>query len=288
MKEEKVVYVTCDLLRPMTRGPYSCQGEKDLNWITGILDKLGIKNRSIWKEFSTPVDSWLSQECTLEITKPYLELIPDLFRSASCVVGWGLPAGLRQALESEEILWVSFTRYLWGHRKDLLAVESSSSWLLEAIHQPLPRIQPIWTLDDHLRTSSLLIVEPPASHDSRIRNGKLHSLNDCVDRILEFGNLGKEMYVFPNDVVDTGNTSLTLSLLGLHPLNTRLSCFAAYLASDRVTEVASVDPSLIHITQSFQKPFHCWNPQQGASALISLRCLKAPSFWDKILNQRAQ
>ncbi len=286
MKKGKILYVTCDLLKPTVKDSRLSHGYVDIKRIVNNLYELGIKGHCVWKKFETELDSWLSQECTAEIVKPYLELEPDLFRSAFCVVGWELPAGLRHALESEGILWVSFAHYFWSQRKDLLIAESSSSSLLEAIHQPLPRVQPTWTLDSHLRASSLLIVEPPHLHGSRIRNGKLHSLNDCVDQIFEFSNLGKEIFAFPNILI-SGSQSPVLSLLGLQPLNARPSCFTAYLASDRATEIASVDPSLIHITQSFQKPFHCWNPQQRGSAIIPLRHLKKPCFWNEIFDRTA-
>lgn len=287
MKEEKFLYVTCDLLKPTVEGSRLSHGYDDIQWTVNILDELGIKGRFIWEKFETELDAWLDQECTAAIVQPYLKLVPDLLCSASCVVGWELPAGLRHALESEGILWVSFAHYFWSPRKDLLVVESSSSSLLEAIHQPLPRIQPIWTLDNHLRTSSLLIAEPPQLHSSRIRNGKLLSLNDCVDQILEFMNLGKDIFVFPN-ILTPSIQSPVFSLLGLQPLNARASCFIAYLASDRAAEIASVDPALVHVTQSFQKPFHCWNPQQRASAIIPLRHLKKPDFWNEIFDRTAQ
>ena len=281
------MYVTCDLLKPTVNNLRFSHGYDDIQWTVNILDELGITGRVVWEKLDTELDSWLNQECTAEIVKPYLELVPDLFRSASCVVGWELPAGLRHALESEGILWVSFTHYFWSQRKDLLVAESSSSSLLEAIHQPLPRVQPIWTLDSHLRSSSLLIVEPPNLHSSRIRNGKLHSLNDCVDQIFEFMNLGKDIFVFPSTLTPSGESPI-FSLLGLKSLNARSSCFIAYLASDRAAEIASVDPGLVHVTQSFQKPFHCWNPQQRPSAILPLRHLKKPGFWSEIFDRTAQ
>lgn len=284
MNKEGSLFVTCDLLQPHLGR--SCRtkptvGYQIITWIMGILDKQEIKARSLWKSAITDIDLWIRWEHTPEVIEPYLDVVPDLLQSASCVVGWELPNGLRSVLESHEILWVSFTHYLWTYRSDILSVESNDTSLLKAIHRPVHAIQPMWTLDHRIPASSFLIVEPPEFHCSRIHNGKVYTLDDCSDEILNTIENQRALFVFPQLV--TQPKSAVLALVGFHTFSH--SSFTLYLSSNRIGAVASLDPSVVHATEAFHKPFYSWSSSYHLSALISYRHLQSREVWQEICSR---
>lgn len=285
MKEEKVLFVTSDLLSPLNHPFQQPDEHEGIKEICSSLKELEIKAHLLWKRVeNTNFDHWLEQEHTPQITEIYLNLFPSFLKSACCVIGWELPNGLCRTLEEEGILWVSFSPYLWGPRTDMVCVESSDSSLLPAIHRPIPRTQPTWNLDEDIRFSTLLVMEPPRFHRTRIHNGKVYTLNDCIEPASELIADGKQLFVFPGLTL-TDVESPALSLLGPHNLQGSFTLASVYIASERTFAVASLDPSVEHLARPFQKPFHSWNTFYPSSALITCRDLKNRSFWQEILKR---
>ncbi len=288
MNREKRIFVTCDLLKPSetSQNPQLACNHSSLERLTEILKSLGIEADIIWKSVWADLETWLSQEHTSEILEPYLQASPDFLQSAYCVVGWELPTGLRKVLETEKILWISFAQYIWSPRNDILIVTSNDPSLLAAIHQPLPRFQPTWTFDDQLRESCFLVIDPPYLHSSRVHNGKLHCLNDCVDQISELMSTEKDILLFPGTAIQDSRCFFAF-FVGFRALQGAIHTTAVYVSSPRVRGIASVDPSVAPLAEIFQKPFQNWSHSSQPFALISYRSLKSRRLWDEVLN-RAQ
>lgn len=287
MSGKKYLFVTGDLLKPCEADSNPSPFENTqhaIEQIAAIPKKLGGKVRSLWKPACTELATWLQCQHTPDTLEPYLNAVPDFLESASCVVGWELPFGLQNALDAKGILWLSFTPYIWGPRSDILLATSNDVSLLEALNQPLPRFQPVWDLDNQLRAGSVLIVEPPKFHRSRLREGKLSYLNDCADQIIELLSIASNVVVVPGTAI-YDSESFFAHFAGVQPLDGLRQCLDVYFSSPRVSAIASLDSSLAPIAEMFQKPFHPLYPSSCPFAFLPFRNLKSPRLWDEIFRR---